>query len=123
MESMPAWACATLTPGRRRPITLSQCTKRSLGIADSGISDSGAKASVASVGKRTDAGSTPKTVKLLPSSRTLRPAMAGSPPNRLRQAECERTTTWFLPGSCSSGPITRPTAAPSPSVAKKPALT
>ena len=79
----------------------------------------GFQISVSASGKRKDAGMTPTTVALTPSSVTALPTTPGSEPKRRRHSEWPRTTTPSRPGASSSSSSARPCAGSTPSSGKR----
>jgi hypothetical protein len=68
-------------------------------------------------------GITPTTRCATPSTVTVRPTAAGSPPSRSRHSSCETTATGAAPRRVSSAVITRPWRARTPSVANRLSVT
>ena len=121
LASAVAWSRET--PSRSRAKTRSERPARSLLRA---ASESGRQrvAFVAQKGaNRNDAGMTPTTVNGSPSSVTVRPTMPRSPPNRRFHNASLSTTTRSRPGWSSPATKVRPSAAGTPSVRNKSAVT
>lgn len=109
IRSRSILAVASVVPGARRPIALSQRSPR-----DPVASNLSGLHAAASPGKRKPAGITP-TIRNGPwFTRTVRPMIAGSAPNRSRQSPSLRITTLSPRRRFSSGTNVRPSAARTP---------
>jgi len=116
-----ACAAAGVAPSRRRPITSRKLLFR---IARSSWvnrigTHTWARATWAPWGTPKRRGTMPTTVVAIPSSRMLRPTTAGSPPNRSRQSSSLSTATGSRSSPSSSGRISRPRSASTPSIGKR----